>query len=157
MRRLAFLALAGVITVAVLLAGSHHEPDARSAAKLTAPIGGPMHPPPSPSDLRRAARLFIEAFLDLETGRSGRATRAAVRRTTSIGFARTLLADAPVGQARKTPDRRRPSISLQATRLPHRPDLALVTGTAARASGPEPFAFLFVGRDGRWLAIAPAE
>jgi hypothetical protein len=50
-----------------------------------------------------------------------------------------------------------PIAVLHVSRLPARPDLALVSGTAHRRSGGEPFAFLFARRRGRWLALAPAE
>jgi hypothetical protein len=156
MRRLAFIALAVAITTAALLLASRHE----RAAEAPAPAATARHrptpraaPPPNTPALRRAARGFIEAFLAAEAGAQGPATRTAIHRRAAPDLARDLLAHLPRRPGRSTAE----ILALQVARLPRRPDLALLNGTARRPGGPEPFAFLLARRGGRWLAIAPAE
>lgn len=156
MRRLAFGALAAALTIAAVLLGSRHEHAAETPVPSAAPRVLPSpHAEPSPStaSLRRAARGFIEAFLAFEAGADDPGTRGAIRRGADRRLALDLLADRPP----QSGDRSAPTLALRVTRLPHRPDLALATGTARRPSGPEPFAFLFARRGGGWLALAPAE
>lgn len=156
MRRLAFGALAAVLTIAAVLLGSRHQHAAEApvpTAVLHARPSPYAEPAPSTASLRRAARRFIEAFLAFEAGADDPRTRGAIRRGADRHLALDLLADRP----RRSGDRSAAALSLRVTRLPHRPGLALATGTARRRSGPEPFAFLFTRRGGRWLALAPAE
>jgi hypothetical protein len=155
MRRLAFAALAVAIAGAANGLGSRHERSAETPAPT--PTAARRHPPPTPPpsapSVRRAAHRFLVAFLALEVGTDGPATRAAIRRGAGARLARDLL-------ARRPPPSDHPSariLALHLARLPHRPGLALATGTARRPGGPEPFAFLLARRGGRWLAIAPAE
>jgi hypothetical protein len=114
----------------------------------------PTSPPSTPA-LRRAARRFLGGFLALESG-GAHAARAAIRRSAGRRLARELLAASPGGEVRRAivPA---PTVDLHLARLPQSPGLALATGTARRPDGPEPFAFLLARRDGRWLAVAPAE
>lgn len=156
MRRLAFGALAAALTIAAVLLGSRDEHAAEAPVPSAAPRVRPSPhtaPPPSTASLRRAARGFIAAFLAFEAGAEDPRTRGAIRRGADRHLALDLLADRP----RKSGGRSTATLALRVTRLPHHPDLALVSGTAHRRSGPEPFAFLFARRAGRWLAIAPAE
>jgi hypothetical protein len=155
-RRLAFAVLVVAMASAAFLLGGHHEhrveaPASTGAARIRRPPD--VESAPSIPAPRRAAHRFIAAFLAIEAGGDGRATRAAIRRGAGGHLARDLLAHRP----------RRPThptariLALRVTPLPRHPDLALLTGTARRPDGPEPFAFLLALRGGRWLAIAPAE
>jgi hypothetical protein len=101
------------------------------------------------------ARRFLAAFLAFEAGDDTPRTRRALRTTSGHDLAGQILAAAraPVGA-------RFPVVYLYALRLhpvPGHPGLLLASGTATRREGPEPFAFLFARRGGRWLAIAPGE
>jgi hypothetical protein len=156
MRRLVLAALALAMTTAALLLGPRHE----HPAETPAPTAAPPHrrapdatPGPATTALRRAARRFARAFLAFEAGGADRVTRATIRRGACHRLADELLAQRP-----PRPDHPGASIvALHLALLPHRPGLALLTGTARRPDGPEPFAFLLARRGGRWLAIAPAE
>jgi hypothetical protein len=155
-RRLVFAALALAMTVAALLLGLRRE----YPAETPAPTAAPPHrrapdvtPRPATTSLRRAARGFARAFLAFEAGGADRAARATIRRGAGHRLAHELLAHRP-------PRSDHPGASIVALHvalLPHRPGLALLIGTARRTDGPEPFAFLFARRGGRWLAVAPAE
>jgi hypothetical protein len=126
----------------------------------------PVVPPPSrilrppaaeapvPIRARTAARRFLSAFLVEEIGDRSGAVREAIRADAVGTLARELLR-VPARVPTK-PDAARLS-ALDLHRLPGRPDLLLVSGTARRPSGPEPFAFIFARRGRRWLAVAPAE
>jgi hypothetical protein len=158
-RRLAFACLAVAMVSAALLLGSRHEQSARSAARVTSVRAAGATPAASgrsTSGRRRSARSFIGAFLTYEAGRVDGVTRAAIRRHAAPRLAWMLLARSREMSPGRAEDRPL-SFSVRVDRLPHRPDLALVTGTARRVGGPEPFAFLFARRGDRWLAIAPAE
>jgi hypothetical protein len=153
-RRLTFLAVLAALLAALLLFGHHQvEPPPRSRAP--ARIAKPQRAfDPAPTGLSRAAHRFLGAFLAHEVGGAGPRTVAVLRHRSTVTFARRLLA-APRPR-RSLP--RRATVTLLRTRLlPGHPDLALVSGTARRPAGPEPFAFLFANRRGRWLALAPAE
>jgi hypothetical protein len=157
-RRLTFLAILSATAIAVLVTGSSREGIGVSplGARATAHRRTASNSPSGTRGLGRDAHRFIEAFLVHEAGQDDPATRAALISGAGARLAHEILAG-PDGSGVPRPNRRPPALSLHATRLPHRPDLALATGTAHRASGPERFAFLFAHRDGRWLAIAPAE
>ena len=86
--------------------------------------------------------------------RRQRRVRTAIRADAVGALARELLRR-PASLATRLPPARLGALELH--RLPGRPGLLLVSGTARRPSGPEPFAFLFARRGGRWLAVAPAE
>jgi hypothetical protein len=111
----------------------------------------PAQPPPA---ARAAARRFLLAFLADEVGDS-RSAAVEIRAGAVPALADVLL------------ERRRPRragrqreveiASLRVDRLPGHPDLVLASGSARRPSALEPFAFLFVRRRGRWLALAPGE
>jgi hypothetical protein len=135
-----------------VLSGGHQgqpsEPIAFAGAQVPRPLA------PVPVAARRAARHFLAAFLSDEVGSGGLAARAAIRAYSVGALARELLADPP----RAFTDAARARLgALRLHRLPGRPGLLLISGTARRTAGPEPFAFLFARRGGRWLALAPAE
>jgi hypothetical protein len=157
MRRLVFFALTATMTAAALLLGPRHRDppppvDTPASARRPPPAVRSARTPA----LRRDARRFASAFLAYETGREDPMTRAAIRRGAVPRLAREILAGAGP-RSGKPIDPRPLSPSLHLSRLPGSPDLALLTGTARRPSGPEPFAFLLGRRGGRWLALAPAE
>jgi hypothetical protein len=114
----------------------------------------PRHQAPVPAAARRAARHFLAAFLADEVGSGGLGARTAIRAYSVGALARELLAD-PTPASTDAARVRLGALHLH--RLPGRPGLLLISGTARRTSGPEPFAFLFGRRGGRWLALAPAE
>jgi hypothetical protein len=158
MRRLLFvLVVAAMALLALLLITRRGDPGAPSAprASIDRPRPAAVPRPPSPSGPRRAARSFIDAFLDYEAGVRDPRTVAAIRLGSAPRLSRDVLATSPA--ARRARPAAPASLVLTIRRLPHRPDLALVSGTAHRPSGPEPFAFLFARRGARWLAVAPAE
>ncbi len=119
-----------------------------------AEIARATHPPPTEA-ARTAARRFLLAFLSFEVGAGGRATRRTLRADASAAFAHRLLEAAPGARVAGRDPARLGTLRLHP--LSGRPELVLVTGTALRPSGPEPLAFLFGHRRGRWLAVAPAE
>jgi hypothetical protein len=134
-----------------VLSGGHqgqpNEPIVSAAAQA------PPHQGPVPAAARSAARHFLAAFLTDEVG-GGLAARTAIRAYSVGALARELLADPPPAST----DAARARLgALHLHRLPGRPGLLLVSGTARRPSGPEPFSFLFARRGRRWLALAPAE
>lgn len=156
MRRLVFAALALAMTIAALLLGPRHE----HPAETPAPTAAPPHrrapdvtPGRATTSPRRAARRFARAFLDFEAGGASRATRTAIRRGAGHRLAHELLARRPRPSGRTSAR----ILALHVALFPHRPGLALLTGTARRPDGLEPFAFLLARRGGRWPAIAPAE
>lgn len=158
MRRLAFALLVAVLMLAALVLGSRHEAARPSAAETPAAIHAPRGLAPrtiAPAVLP-SARRFVSAFLAYESGEQDRDTRAAIRRGASRSLAREVLA-APSAHSPHAEGGRPPAPTLTARRLPRRPRLVLVTGEADRAPAPEPIAFLFALRAGRWLAVAPAE
>jgi hypothetical protein len=157
-RRLVFALLVAAMVIAVLVSAGGHQDAAGSSASMHPVSRREVTPPRSPDarGLRHDARRFVAVFLLLEAGRAHPATRARVRRGSVRCLARKLLALPKGAGERGRPGT--PSIAtLDLVRLPDRRDLALVSGTARRPAGPEPFAFLFARRSGRWLAVAPAE
>jgi hypothetical protein len=134
-------------------------PGTTAAAGRTT-LATPSVPPSPPSDRRPggariAARRFILAFLADEVGIAESSSARAIRTGSIPSFARELLARPPPSSAEDPGEAR--LRSLRVHRLPGRPDLALASGSARRPSGPEPFAFLFARREGRWLAVAAGE
>jgi hypothetical protein len=130
---------------------SHPRPSPRAVISSSAPTDAP----PSDPAPRVDARGFLAAFLAFEAGDQTPRTRRALRATSGRRLAGQILAAprAPVGA-------RSPVGHLHALRihrLPGHHGLLLASGTATRREGPEPFAFLFARRGGRWLAIAPGE
>jgi hypothetical protein len=103
---------------------------------------------------RPTARRFLSAFLAEEVGDRSARVRKAIYDDAGGALARELLRE-PARVGTRPATVRLGAIKLH--RLPGRPGLLLVSGTARRASGPEPFAFLFARRGRRWLALAPAE
>lgn len=122
----------------------------------TTPNSGRARHWPSPAGARAQIRRFITAFLAYEVGGGDPATTAAIRTHSSSAFARELLSDPPSALRRPGPGVARIA-SLHVDPVPGHPELALASGEAPRPSGPEPFAFLFARRAGRWLAVAPGE
>ena len=155
MRRLVFLALAAALAAIALLAGSQ-VPQHIVAPGLTSPSPPRRSDPPrsNTSGPSEAAHRFIGAFIGHQSDPRDRAARAAIRATAAPHLARELLAS-PLSSVPRAFGR--PATTIRVTRLPHRPELALLTGTIHRASGPEQVAFLLTRRRGRWLALAPAE
>jgi hypothetical protein len=123
------------------------------ADRAISPVAGDPPLKVSPA-ARVAARRFLAAFLAYEV-EGGRTERAVIREGASASFADELTGRAPPG-----PPASAAPAHLQALRLhllPGDPGLVLVSGNAVRPSGPEPLAFLFARRRGRWLAVAPAQ
>ena len=158
MRRLAFvLTAAAAIATLLLVLGSRHEGPA------DVPADSPVRPhhadaprAPDTPGLRAAARRFARAFLAYEAGGGDHANRTAIRWLAARRLAGELLADHSAQRPRRSAA---PPTgpALHIVRLPHRSDLALLTGIAGRPSGPEPFAFLLARPHGHWLAVALAE
>jgi hypothetical protein len=161
-RRLLFALLAVAMILAALLIGLRHRPPRSATTPIpgtSTPAARTLAPVSSAPGLRRSARAFLEAFLAYEGGKVDRATRTAIRRQAGHLFATELLGAWHPHTA--GPAGAEPTITairlVRLVRLSHRRDLALLTGTARRSDGPEPFAFLLARRGGRWLVIAPAE
>jgi hypothetical protein len=164
MRRLAFglvvLALGGALLL-VVLRSSRPTQGERSSDAIAGGLAtvsrrrSPALKVPNP-DARRQARRFVEAFLSYEVGAGGSRTERALRSDASQALAAELLAHRPIPPGRSDPATTRIT-RLRVDPVPGHPDLALVSGEARRPAAPEPFAFLFAWRGGRWLAIAPGE
>jgi hypothetical protein len=155
-RRLAFVGLAAAIVGATILIGTSRGVGgpvgtSRTRARVETP-SPPIRRPPTPG-LLPAARRFVSAFLAYEAGETDPSTRQAIRLDASSSLAGSILSGPIAARPGHGPIR----LSLEVCRLPHRPRLALVTGTARRGGAAEPFAFLLALRHGRWLAVAPAE
>jgi len=122
---------------------------------VSSPAGSADPRRSSVSPRRAAIRPFLRAFLAVESGRGGSEARATLRADSSPRLARLLLSAPP---RRSSPTGFPPRLlSVRTVPIGSRPGLALVSGTAHRPSGPEPFAFLFARRHGQWRALAPAE
>jgi hypothetical protein len=104
--------------------------------------------PPNP-------RSFLTAFLRYEVADPSPTISRRLRAAATPDFAAALLARPPAAPPRPLPPAH--IARLDITLLSRRPPRALITGTALRRSRPEPFAFLFEARHGRWLATGPAE
>ena len=158
LRRLGFALALAALVAALLLVGLRPTPPPRTSPPGTATLtsaGDPERPATS-IVLRSRARRFIGAFLSYEVGPRGTRQEATIRATASRTFAERLLSERSTAQ--RLPGRPRAELtSLNVHPLPGHPDLALVSGEARRRAGPEPFAFLFADRGGRWLAVAPGE
>ena len=154
MRGALFAVLVVGLTAAFLcvLSGGHQQQPREPI--VSAGAHTPRHQAPVPPEARRAARHFLAAFFSDEVGSGGLAARTAIRAYSVGALTRELLADPP----RASTDAARARLgALHLHRLPGRPGLLLISGTARRPSGPEPFSFLFARRRRRWLAVAPAE
>jgi hypothetical protein len=154
LRPVLFVLLVVGLTAALLWVDSGHHREPRSEPVDSTAPQVPRRRAPVPTADLTTARHFLSAFLSLEVGGGRRAARAAIR-TDSVGsLAHQLLAGGPRSSAATPPAR---IGALHLDRLPCHPGLILVSGSARRPSGPEPFSFLFARRGGRWLAVAPAE
>jgi hypothetical protein len=160
MRRLVFAAATVALGGALLLVGLHRAPSMPPGRSAPGPLAGRLESGagrrPRAVDAGHRARLFVRGFLAYEVGLGGGRTEAAIRRGASPAFAGELLARRPTPSARPVPSPARIA-SLEVHAVPGHPDLALVSGEARRAAGPEPFAFLFARRGGRWRAVGPGE
>jgi hypothetical protein len=103
-----------------------------------------------------AARRFLDAFLDYETGDRGRGIREQLDATATPALASQLRAEVPPAMAPPSAAAARLG-PLRIVGLPTDPPLASVTAVAHRLSGPEQLSFVFVRRHGRWRASAPGE
>jgi hypothetical protein len=101
-------------------------------------------------------RHFLDAFLSYEVGAGGSHVEATIRADASRVFADELLTRPPTPPGAGAPPPARIT-RMRVDPVRGRADLALVSGEARRRAGPEPFAFLFARRHGRWLALAPGE
>jgi hypothetical protein len=163
MRQLLFTVSVVSLLVALALVALGHGPPGAPGRKMSAApnVRGVAPPtsvaPPSDPAARPAVRRFLAVFLAYEIGEGGAAARQEIRRTAAAGFARELLA-APIHRASLHRHRGATRvISLHLHALPGGFDLILATGSARRPDGVEPFSFVFVRRDGHWLAVAPGE
>jgi hypothetical protein len=165
MRRVAFGLVVVALGAALLLVGKHSSRSPQAATTTIRPAVRPTaafhprtparRPPPTPGALHQARR-FLDAFLSYEVGVGGSRTERAIRADASHGFAVELLTHRPTPPGAGAP----PPARIKRMRVDPvrgRADLALVSGEARRRAGPEPFAFLFARRHGRWLALAPGE
>lgn len=106
------------------------------------------------ASLHKAASALIGAVLRYEVGDLPPSVTRAMRRLATAGFARQLLADPPRRVAGSGAAR---IVKVETGFLSRGLDRALVRGVARRADGPEELAFVFVLREGRWLAAGAAE
>jgi hypothetical protein len=157
MRRLVFAALLASLVACLLLVGLHRARSTppRSHATTTVALRRPT-PVAPPTDARPQVRRFIAAFLSYEVGVGAPRVDEAIRASATRRFARQLLLEPPRPAGRRSRGAAHVT-SLHIDPVPGRADLALASGDARRAEGPEPFSFLFARRDGRWLAVAPGE
>jgi hypothetical protein len=153
LRHLAFLAVVVALVAVLVLTMVDRPAHAPTQGRQQPTARTVPTPSPASASARHAARRFVEAFLSFEVGMGEGAARKAIRAGADTAFARELLSGPSPPTA---PDPGPAPIAiLRVGRLPGRPGRALVFGTARRQSGPEPFAFLFGRRQGRWLAVAP--
>jgi hypothetical protein len=153
------LVSAGLIVLAITLAPS--APDLPSPAATAEPAavavpGSELIPAAGRRKARliQAARAFIGVFLRYEVGDLQPSVARSVERLTITDFGRYLLDARP----RQIGDRRAARIvKVETAFLDPAADRALVHGVARRPDGPEELAFVFVLRDGRWLAARAAE
>ncbi|MGE0067248.1 MAG: hypothetical protein AB7T48_07825 [Solirubrobacterales bacterium] len=106
------------------------------------------------TQLHKAATAFIAAYLRYEVGDLPPSVARSLGRLATDGFGRQLLGDpprpgGPVGAAR--------IVEVESGFLDRDVDRALVRGAARRPDGPEELSFVFVLREGRWLAAGAAE
>ncbi|MGE4123547.1 MAG: hypothetical protein AB7F97_18920 [Solirubrobacterales bacterium] len=147
---------AALIAVAVAGAPAEHAPaPARTPSVRAAPDPGLIAlAARRQAQLHKAATAFIAAYLRYEVGDLPPSVAGSLRRLATADFGRELLGDpprpgGPVGAAR--------IVEVESGFLDRAVDRALIRGVARRPDGPEELAFVFVLRQGRWLAAGAAE
>jgi hypothetical protein len=160
LRRAAFVAAVAVLVAALVLVlvGPRPTPSAPapSTRRPASRVDDPGRARPAPIRARTQVRRFVLAFLAYEVDLGDARDEVTIRAGASRSFSRRLLSEPPVPPRGAPP----PAVHLTSLRvdpLPGHPDLALVSGEARRAEGPEPFAFLFARNGEHWLAVAPGE
>ncbi len=143
--------ISAALALAVILLGGGPKAGEQSIRPESPTVLAPSAATPPP---HLDPRPFLKAFLRYEVDVSGAGLRNALRRAATADFASELLAAQPHAP-HNVPSAQ--IIHLRITDLSRTPPRALVSGTAIRAGRPEPFAFLFEARGGRWLAAGPAE
>jgi hypothetical protein len=153
-----FFAASATLLAAAILVGAATEHPARPARPSARRVA--LQPPPARigppgPELVRSARRFLGAFTRYEVGDRAPSVTAALRATATRSFARVLLRQ-PAGPSAGSPAAARLG-SVSVAVVSADPPIASVGAVAERAAGPEQLAFLFVRRDGVWLASAPGE
>jgi hypothetical protein len=124
----------------------------RAAREPTEPARvrvAPAHRPQSPwREVQMEARSFLAAFLRYEVGELGPRVRRALRVHATARFAARLLAAPPPLLAGAPPAARLGRVRLEFATLGG----VLISATARRGGRPEQLSFLFIRRDGVWLA-----
>ena len=106
--------------------------------------------------LGAVAHRFVSAFLEYEVGDRSRQVVAALRSTSTSPFLAELLRY-PAGVAGARAPRRAKLSRVRLEKVSAAPPVALVSGEALRADGPEEFAFVFIGTGEGWRARGPGE
>lgn len=154
------LVSAGLIALAVALAPSGPAPAPPSsprAAPVTAAVPGSgliATAELRKARLDRAATAFIAAFLRYEVGDLPPPVLRSLSRLTTASFGRYLLDARPRQLGARAVAR---IVMVETAFLDPAADRALIRGLARRADGPEELSFVFILRDGRWLAARAAE
>jgi len=157
------IAVFALVSVALIVVAVAVAPGDRQAATTPASTRSARAAPDSglialatrrQAQLHEAATAFIAAYLRYEVGDVPAAVDRSLRRLATTGFSRQLLGEPPrpggtVGAAR--------IVEVDSGFLDQALDRALVRGVAERPDGPEEVAFVFVLREGRWLAAGAAE
>jgi hypothetical protein len=154
-------ALFVVIAVALIAAGALLGTGAHTATPPSRSPERRRSPPPSlavadHAAVASAARRFLDAFLDYETGDRGDGIRQQLDATATPALASQLRAEISPAMAPQSAGAARLG-PLRILGLATDPPLASVTAVAHRPSGPEQLSFVFSRRRGRWLASAPGE
>ena len=151
------LVSAGLIALAVALApsGPPPAPPPRAAPPATVP-GSELLAAAGRQKARldRAATEFIAAFLRYEVGDLPAPVARSLDRLSTDAFGRYLLDARPRQLGGRELAR---IVKVETAFLDRAADRALVRGVARRTDGPEEVSFVFVLRDGRWLATRAAE
>ena len=145
------------LALAFAPAGSDSAPEPDSSARhaLATPDSGLIaRAGRRPAQLSKAATAFIAAYLRYEVGDLPPSVARSLRGLATADFGRQLLGDpprpgGPVGAAR--------IVEVDSGFLDQAVDRALVRAVARRPDGPEELAFVFILREGRWLAAGAAE
>ncbi|MEZ5077125.1 MAG: hypothetical protein R2725_06770 [Solirubrobacterales bacterium] len=159
-RTAAFVVVSAALIALALIfapAGSDSTPAPASSARpaLATPDSGLIaRAGRRQAQLHKAATAFIAAYLRYEVGDFPPSVARALRRLATADFGGQLPGDlprprGPVGASQ--------IVEVDSGFLDRDVDRALVRGVARRPDGPEELAFVFILREGRWLAAGAAE